>query len=58
MRRKKTVGGTTYRNFYECSECSTRWTDEWDCQCDDRCPICNAQIQPHDSVEIELPHAT
>ncbi len=22
-----------YRNFYECSECGTKWTDEWDCMC-------------------------
>ena len=20
---------TLYRNFYECSECGTKWTDEW-----------------------------
>ena len=43
---------TLYRNFYECSECGTRWTDDWSCQCDDRCPKCNAEIEPYDSKEI------
>ena len=29
---------TRYRNFYQCSDCGTKWTDEWDCACNDRCP--------------------
>jgi hypothetical protein len=43
---------TTYRNFYQCDECGTRWTDEWDCMCNDRCPKCSCEIEPFDSVEI------
>ena len=30
-----------YRNCYECSECGTKWTDEWDSMCNDRCPKCS-----------------
>ena len=41
-----------YQNFYECSECGTKWTDEWDCMCNDRCPKCSCEIVPFDSVEI------
>jgi hypothetical protein len=43
---------TTFRNFYECSECGTRWTDEWDCACNDRCPKCCCETEAYDSVEI------
>jgi transcription initiation factor IIE alpha subunit len=43
---------TLYRNYYECSECGTRWTDEWDCQCNDRCPKCSCETEAYDSVEI------
>ena len=41
-----------YRNFYECSECGTKWTDKWDCMCNDRCPKCRCETEPYDSVEI------
>ena len=43
---------TLYRNFYECSECGTKWTDEWDCMCNDCCPKCSCEIEPFDSVEM------
>jgi len=46
---------TTYRNFYQCDECGTRWTDEWDCMCNDRCPKCCSEIEPYDSIEIGPP---
>lgn len=42
-----------YLNHYRCSECGTEWDDEWDCTCDDRCPTCNAEIEPYASEEIE-----
>ena len=47
-----TTPTTWFRNHYECPVCGTIWTDEWDCQCNDRCPKCNAEIEPYDSVEI------
>ena len=27
------------------------WEDAWDCQCNDRCPACNAEIESFDSIE-------
>ena len=40
------------RNYYECSECGTKWTDEGDCMCNDRCPKCSSEIEPYDSVDL------
>ena len=25
-----------------------KWTDEWDCTCNDRCPKCSVEIEPYD----------
>lgn len=36
-----------YRNHYKCSECGHEWADEWCAQCNDKCPTCRAEIQPH-----------
>jgi rubrerythrin len=44
-----------FQNFYECSQCGTIWTDEWDCMCDHRCPNCNAETEPYHSIEIGPP---
>jgi hypothetical protein len=44
-----------YRKFYKCSECGHEWEDAWDCLCNDRCPECNAEIEPHDWGEAEEP---
>ena len=43
---------TTYRNFYGCSECGTKWTGEGDCMCNDTCPKCSVETEPFDSMEI------
>jgi DNA-directed RNA polymerase subunit RPC12/RpoP len=42
-----------FHNFYKCSECATEWEDEWDSACNDRCPKCNAEIEPTRSEEIK-----
>jgi hypothetical protein len=47
-----TTPTTLFRNCFECSVCGTTWTDEWSCQCDDRCPKCNTETEPYDSKEI------
>ena len=51
-----------YLNQYRCPYCQTEWEDVWDCGCNDRCPDCNKEIEPHesgliagDSAETELP---
>jgi|OM-RGC.v1.035602853 Transcription initiation factor IIE, alpha subunit len=48
----------TWRNHYSCPNCALYWTDDWSCQCDDRCPDCDASVQPYDSewIGIDEPH--
>jgi hypothetical protein len=43
---------TWFRNSYRCDQCGEGWEDEWDCACNDRCPKCNAEIEPFESEEI------
>lgn len=40
-----------WENHYRC-DCGEEWTDEWSCQCNDRCSSCNSEIEPHQSVWI------
>lgn len=44
-----------YRNYYRCTHCDTYWSDDWSCQCDDRCPNCDASMQPYDSDDLHEP---
>jgi len=39
-------------NYYDCDNCGHSWEDEWSCQCNDKCPECNREIQPSASKEI------
>ena len=39
-----------YKNYYEC--CGKKWDDIWDCMCNDKCPICNKEIEPYHSEPI------
>ena len=41
-----------FRNYYTHPECGVSWTDEWSCMCNDRCPACDAEIEPEESEEI------
>ena len=41
-----------FRNDYHCSECGEEWDDEWSCMCNDRCPRCDAEIEPVSSVDL------
>ncbi len=38
--------------YYECSRCSTKWTDEWSCACNDRCPSCRTETEPYDDEDL------
>lgn len=38
-----------FTNFY--IHCRQEWRDVWSCTCDDRCPICNCEIEPYASRE-------
>lgn len=40
-----------WRNRYKCG-CGEEWTDDWSCQCDDRCPTCDTSVGPIDSEWI------
>lgn len=43
-----------YCNHYECP-CGHQWQDEWDCGCDDRCPMCNTSCAPSASYDLDNP---
>lgn len=43
----------TVENHYRCSECGEKWIDRWDCACNDRCPVCDSEIEPYESVWLE-----
>ncbi len=38
-----------FRNKYHHQECKTFWEDEHSCMCNDKCPTCNAEIEPEES---------
>lgn len=42
-----------FNKYYRCSK-GHEWQDEWDCLCDDRCPICDESCEPYDHAEIDL----
>lgn len=46
-------GTARFLNHYRCPNDGEEWSDEADCQCNDRCPICRAEIEPYDSEDIE-----
>lgn len=41
-----------YCNYYRCPLCGEEWEDEWDSMCNDRCPGCNAEIEPYKSTDL------
>lgn len=43
----------TFLNHYECT-CGEKWTDKWSCACNDRCPSCRKEIEPHDSEDLSV----
>jgi hypothetical protein len=42
-----------FRNYYECTHDQTKWHDAWTCMCNDRCPTCDTEAEPHFSEDIE-----
>lgn len=40
-----------FLNHYKC-ECGHEWEDRWDCMCNDRCGVCNKEIEPYHSEEL------
>jgi len=43
-----------YLNKYRCPNDDCEWADEADCQCNDRCPVCNKEIEPYTSIDIVI----
>lgn len=39
-----------YENHYE--HCGQIWIDTWSCMCNDRCPVCNKEIEPYFSRDM------
>ncbi len=44
--------GYRFVNHYHCPRCYTRWSSSDSCTCNDRCPTCNVEIEPHESEDI------
>lgn len=46
---------TGYINRYQHLDCpqqpGIKWSDQWSCACNDRCPACRAEIEPYLSEE-------
>jgi hypothetical protein len=43
-----------FRNKYYHQECGASWEDEHSCTCNDKCPGCNAEIEPTESDDLTL----
>jgi hypothetical protein len=37
---------------YRCTQCGAKWTDEWSCACNDRCPRCGTETEPYDDQDL------
>jgi len=46
-----------YVNYYRCPREGTHWANAWSSMCNDKCPNCNAEIEPYRSDEISAPLA-
>lgn len=42
-----------FRNYYECP-CGEEWSSTWSCMCNEKCSVCNKEIQPTNSEELCL----
>jgi hypothetical protein len=42
-----------YLNYYHCPNDGKEWVDLWSCMCNDKCPLCDAEIEPYRSEEIK-----
>lgn len=48
-----TATETYFINHYHCPNCDIEWDDTWDCCCNDKCPVCDKEIEPEYSEEID-----
>lgn len=40
-----------FENHYTCPNCGYDWSDVWSATCNDRCPVCRTETEPHESKE-------
>ncbi len=50
VKNTEIIQETVFLNRYHCS-CGEKWEDRWSCACNDRCPSCNLEIEPLESIE-------
>jgi hypothetical protein len=43
-----------FRNHYQCPYDRTKWRDDWYCTCNDRCPVCDREIEPYFSEDMPV----
>jgi hypothetical protein len=49
-----------YLNYYRCDHADSLeedqpesvWVDQWSCTCNDKCPVCNHEIEPYKSDDL------
>jgi len=52
------TGMPDFVNYYRCPNDGTEWADAWSCMSNDKCPSCNAEIEPYRSDDIGVPPST
>lgn len=40
---------TTYTRYF--CHCGVQWQEDWDCACNDECPVCKHEIEPYSVAE-------
>jgi len=48
----KTQENLKFRNHYRCPHDQTKWIDDWNHICNDRCPNCDRETEPYLSEDI------
>ena len=43
-----------FRKSYRCDDCEVDWNDEWSCACNDRCPVCDAEIDLLEDLSVQV----
>jgi len=46
-----TEGEQRFVNHYR--HCDIAWTSSWSCMCNDRCTVCNKEIEPYESTVVD-----
>lgn len=41
-----------YQIHYVHLECNAAWVGQWSCACNDRCPVCDREIEAEDYIDL------